>query len=184
VNQLLQWLSDLFHGARVWTIVQPWERGLRVRLGRWHRMWEPGFHWRIPFADHVRVINTRLRLAPVPCVTITTKDGKTVTAAGTVGFRIADPYRALLTVQHPEAAASAFAQAALAEYVAARRAEDLTVVELQELALDTLRKSDLEGPFEFTLVRVSDFAIVRTLRLLQEQWRPSSEFSNFDPEKK
>jgi regulator of protease activity HflC (stomatin/prohibitin superfamily) len=182
LNQFFQWLSELFQGVRVWTIVLPWERGLRVRLGRWTRLWEPGFHWRVPFVDHVRVINTRVRIASIPCVTVTTKDGKTVTVAGCVGFQIVDPYQALLTIQQPEDAAAALAMSALASYVLARDVDQLDIAELEGSALEVLRQAPLRG-FAFTFVKIVDFAIVRTFRLLQEQWRPNTGFTNFEPPK-
>ena len=182
MNQLLQWLSDLFQGAKAWTVVMPWERAVCIRLGRWVRPWEPGLHFRVPFLDQVRVINTRLRMSAVPCVTVTTRDGKTVTAAGCVGFTIADPYRALLTVQQPEHAASALGQAALAAYITARSVDELRVAEMESAALTTLQAAGLAG-FEFVWVKTVDFAVVRTFRLLQEQWRPSTDWSNFEPPK-
>jgi len=182
VNQLFQWLADLFQGARIWTTVLPWERGLRVRLGRWTRLLEPGLHWRIPFLDVVRLINSRLRIASIPCVTVTTQDGKTVTAAGAVGFRITDPYKALLTIQNPEDAAAALAQAGFAAYLIVRKADALSVEEMEREVLGVLASSGLDG-LEFEFVKVVDFAIVRTIRLLQEQWRPNTGFSNFEPPK-
>ena len=182
MNQLFQWLADLFQGARIWTTVLPWERGLRVRLGRWSRLLEPGLHWRIPFLDTVRLINTRLRIASVNCVTVTTRDGKTVTAAATVGFRITDPLKALLTIQQPEDAAAALAQASIAAYLIPRKYDALAIEEMENEVLATLRGSGLDG-MAFEFVRVVDFAIVRTIRLLQEQWRPNTGFSNFEPPK-
>ncbi len=178
MNQFFQWLSDLFRGVKFWAVVLPWERAVRVRLGRWVAMWEPGPHWRIPFLDEVRVVNTRMRIASVPCVTVTTMDGKTVTAAGYVAFRLSDPYKVLLTIQHPEDAAGALA--AFADYIVSRRVMALSTRQMEEGALAILRKTALAG-FEFDFVKVVDFEVVRTFRLLQEQWRPSTGASNLEP---
>ncbi len=182
MNQLLQWLSDLVQGARLWTIVLPWERGVCVRLGYWTRRWEPGLHWRIPFLDQARVLNTRIRIVPVPCVTVTTKDGKTVTVAGTVGFQIADPFQVLLTVQKPEDAVMAISMAALAEYIVTRRTDAIDVSAMETSVLDSLRRAPLKG-FEFIFAKVVDYAIVRTIRLLQEPWRPNTGLTDFEPSK-
>lgn len=182
MNQFFQWLANFFQGSRPWQVVMPWERALRVRLGKRTILWEPGFHWRIPFVDEVRIVNTRLRIASVPCITVTTTDGKTVTVAGCVGFRIFDPFQTLLTIQHPEDAASALAQAAVAKYIASRRVAELSMEQMEQTALDALTTSSMAG-LAFEFVRVVDFAVVRTFRLLQEVWRPNTGFSNLDPPK-
>src|SRR5687768_9571068 len=96
-----QALIDFIRGLKWWTVVNPWERAVRVRAGKWTKVLECGWHWRIPFFDTIWLVNSRLRFAPFPCTTISTVDGKTVTAAGTVGFRIVDPLLAKMTWHQP-----------------------------------------------------------------------------------
>jgi regulator of protease activity HflC (stomatin/prohibitin superfamily) len=155
-------------------IVLAWERGVLVRLGRNARILEPGFHWRIPYLDEVRTLNNRFRIACFPCATISTRDGKVMTCAGNVGFRIADPRAALLALSQPDDILAAMAQSAIAELVAERTAQDLTAAYIEARALASLRDFGAARGLEVEFVRLVDFAAVRAIRLLQGQWRPRS----------
>lgn len=76
-----EWFRSTLESAKFWFMVNPWERAVRVRAGRWSKQIEPGAYFRIPFVDTVTLINTRLRITSTPSITITTMDGKTVTMA-------------------------------------------------------------------------------------------------------
>jgi regulator of protease activity HflC (stomatin/prohibitin superfamily) len=170
VNELVKWLTDLVRSARCWQVVQPWERGVRVRGGKQTTLWGPGIHFRIPLLDMVRVVNTRLRIAAVPCQTVSTSDRIAVTCAALVAFRIVDPLAAMLRLHNPESCAAAFVQSAIAAHVGRHSLAALTAAGIEEAALDAVRK--LGDGFVFETVSLVDFAAVRTLRLLQENWRP------------
>lgn len=172
MNTFVEWLMSLIREAKWWVIVQPWERAVRTRRGMNAEIVEAGLHFKIPVIDEVIVVNNRLRIAVFPSQTITTNDGKTVTVAGVVGFRITDPLAALMAMRQPEMTCAAFAQASVASYIAARSLSEIAVADLQESA-----RRDIEGRasgMKFDFVNVVDFAAVKTIRLLQEQWRPGT----------
>lgn len=172
MNQLFQWLVDTLKGVQFWFVVLPWERSVRVRLGRHVRVYEPGWHWRIPFIDQVRTFNNRLRVAAFPTLTVTTLDGKTITVAGLVGFRITDPLKAMLALQQPEETCAALAMGYLAELLSASRMDSTDAGRLAAAAVAHL---DGNAPgITVDFVRLVDFAIVRTFRLLNDQWRPTT----------
>lgn len=117
MSTFAEWLRQLFQSVRFWFVVQPWERGVRTRGGRDAHVVQPGFHWRIPYLDHVVIANTRLRVAATPSVTTSTLDGKIITASVLVTFRIVDPLRAMLALQSPEHTSAALAQGGLARAI-------------------------------------------------------------------
>jgi regulator of protease activity HflC (stomatin/prohibitin superfamily) len=169
---IVKWIADLFRSFQWWAVVNPWERGVRVRLGKSTSLLNPGWHWRIPIADKVWIFNNRLRLTSFPAQTLTTTDGKTITVAGLVGFRIADPLAAMRSLQQPEYSCAALTQTAVTEYVCEREFGEIDRSELEAEALDILRRTT--NGFEFEFVRATDFASVRAIRLLQETWRPET----------
>jgi hypothetical protein len=144
-----------------------------VRFGRWTKLWEPGFHLRIPFFDEVRVVNTRLNVATAPSQTLTTLDGRLLTVAAAVGFRIADPVKAMMLVRDPASVCAAIAQGEFAAYIAQRRLDEVRPMELELAVLSAL--STFGGTaIVFEFIRLVDFAACRTIRLLQDSWRPNS----------
>lgn len=169
VNNLFQWIANFLGEMRWWVIILPWETAIRIRLGKDVTPWGPGWHVRIPFVDEVRMANTRLRIGSVPPQTLTTVDGKTITVASMVAFRIDDLEAALLTLQQPEVMAAAFAQAAVAEYIQARNVRDIDVGALEEASRKSLDRFAKDRGLAIEWVRIVDFAVVKTYRLLQDQ---------------
>ena len=175
MNEVLQWLMGLVRGARCWVVVQPWERAVRVRLGKRTTLLEPGLHGRIPYADEVTVVNTRLRVAAVATQTITTKDGKALTTGGNVGFRIAQPLEALNALQSPESTVAAIAQRAVASFISSREWAALSCPQVEADVLAALRAFGMGKGITVEFVSCVDFAVVRTFRLLQlADWRPGT----------
>lgn len=169
---IVKWIADIFRSFQWWAVVNLWERGVRVRLGKSATLLEPGWHWRIPIADKVWVFNNRLRLTSFPAQTLTTLDQRTITVAGLVGFRITDPLAAMQSLQQPEFSCAALTQTAVTEYVCSREFGELDRAAMEQDALDLLHSSTNGFAFEF--VRATDFASVRAIRLLQETWRPET----------
>lgn len=176
---ILEWLTSIAQGVKFWAVICPWESGVRVRLGKHAAKLDSGWHWRIPLADSILIFNNRLRIAVVPAQTITTSDGRAVSVAGSVGFRIADPLRAMLALQQPELSAAALVQRTVAQYVAGRDLDEIAADELEACA-----KAELEvlaDGLEIEYVKLTDFAIInRTFRLLGEEWRPSTKLDAHD----
>lgn len=173
MSELFQWLANLLKGARFWAIVQPWEKAVRVRAGKHTAVWPAGLHLRIPYLDEVTIVNNRLRIAPVPCQTLSTRDGKAVTVAALIGFRITDPLSAMLALQAPEMSCAAFVQTAIAKHVVERTVAEINIGELERAVLAALVGFG-GGGLNFDFVSVVDYAVVKTFRLLQEQWRPQT----------
>jgi regulator of protease activity HflC (stomatin/prohibitin superfamily) len=173
VNAFLQWIADACRSAKWWAVVLPWEQAVRVRAGKHTKLLSPGWHWRIPFVDEVRTFNNRLRLASFPSLTVTSKDGKTITAAGLIGFRISDPLTAMLALSQPEATCGGLAMGHVARYLSERSFEAVSAEEVGVSAAQAIEEQAPGCSVEF--VRLVDFACVRTFRLLQDQWRPGTD---------
>lgn len=171
MNALFEWLLSVIKELQPWLIVQPWERAIRTRLGRNPIVLDAGIHWKLPLTDSVFVINSRQRAYPFPSQTLWSKDGKSITAAGLVIFRVSDPFEAHMAMKEPEMICAAFAQAAITEYVSTHDLSEMRVEELRQYVLDAL--GAVPG-VAFDDVTITEFGAFRTIRLLQEQWRPET----------
>lgn len=181
MSELVQWIVSVLKSARIWVVVLPWEKAVRVRFGKHALVWGPGFHWRIPFFDDVRVVNNRLRISSTPFQAVTTKDGKTVSVGTSIGFRVADPLLALRAMLQPEFSCGVYAQTLVSAYIRTRNADQLSVEEMGRFVHEGMRGFG-GGGLEYDFVSIVDFAIVRTYRLLQEGWRPTTE-SDVEPKR-
>lgn len=170
MSTFFQWLIDIFRDIKFWFVVEPWEKAVRVRLGKDTCVLGPGMHWKLPVVDEIYVINTRLRLVPSSNQTVSTKDGRVVTVALQLGFSIADPLLALSTYLHPEFSLAVLLHNHAAEYITSRNSEEVNPTDLEAFVLAGVSDTENNGMLvEF--VKVTTFVVstpARTFRLLND----------------
>jgi regulator of protease activity HflC (stomatin/prohibitin superfamily) len=165
MTEFFQWIANFFREFKILAIVLPWERALRVRLGKDIVIWESGWHIRLPFIDEINICNTRLRITSAGSQTLTTSDGHTLTINICIGFRIEDPLRAMLKLHHPENSAACLASSVLSEIIATHTRDELKPSIIEKLVMDSLYT---EGSYIYEWVRVTDFVYTRAYRLLND----------------
>jgi len=150
----------------------PWERGVHVRLGKRTRILEGGVHWRIPFIDKVYIQTTRLRVIQGPSQTVTTKDGKTVTIVMAIGYVISDIEKMFQKMYHPEETLCGMVQGSVSDFVGIRELAECTYSKIEQSVKNDMNMEDYGMTLEY--VKVSGFAVVKALRLIQEgPWLPN-----------
>lgn len=100
LDRAIEMLAQCAALMRCWCVLDPYERGLVLRLGRYQRRIGPGLHWLIPGGvDRVLHDNVVPRIMHLPAQTLITSDGTTVCVTAVVTFRIASIRKALLGVE-------------------------------------------------------------------------------------
>jgi hypothetical protein len=165
MNSFFQWVTDFFRGMKPWVTVMPWERAIRIRLGKHVREFEAGIHFRFPHLDEYVIVNTRLRVVTTGMQTISTRDGKTVSAALSIGFFMENPLESFKKVAFPEPTVAAYGGTLISKYISERNLHEIDLIALREAILGELGTF---GGIRFEFVAVIDFVVVKTYRLLQE----------------
>lgn len=166
-----QLLSSIRNAFVWWVVLAPWERGVRVRLGKYTTTMEPGVHLRVPGMDRIFVQPIRRRTTDIGVQTVTTSDGQAVTMAGNVEYEVTDVEKLYNSLHDGSATVVDLAAARIAEYVATHDLEECTPRRVEEYAARELGLSEY-GLGE-SQVNITDFAAVRTYRLISDdrQWR-------------
>ena len=94
-------------------IVNQYERGIVLRLGRYKRTIDPGLRFIIPYIDKLVKVDIRTIPIDVPKQEVITKDNVTVGVDAVVYFRVLKAEKAVLETTDYTYATSNFAQAAL-----------------------------------------------------------------------
>jgi hypothetical protein len=177
------WVSQLLQAATKpliwWVIIAPWERGVRIRGGKRVVVLQPGVHLKIPFWDRVCVQSVRLRTLRTTAQTITTRDGKCVTLALAIDFAISDIGRLYDALAFPERSVIEWIEAGIASHARATEFAELTVqaIELCADAVDWSRYGIAQ-----VRCRVTSFAAVRALRLINNEYRTYGSAAQLDGE--
>lgn len=167
MNQIKELFQYLFQSFKFWVIIQPWEQGLRVRAGKKIKRMNGGLYFRIPYLDSIYVQETRLRIADLAMQTLTSKDFKTITIGGCIGYSITDLEKLYKTLYLPEVTISNLSMSEISAFVFQNDMADISPSKLEEAVLKKLNTEDYGLKFEY--FKINNFAVVRTLRLIQDQ---------------
>jgi regulator of protease activity HflC (stomatin/prohibitin superfamily) len=94
-------------------IVQPYEQGLQIRLGKYIGRMNPGFRWIVPFVSDVTKLDLRTQVMEVPSQEVITKDNSPTNVDAIVYIRVIDPEKAYFEVSNYRIATIALAQTSL-----------------------------------------------------------------------
>ena len=99
-----------FMGLR---IINEYEQGVVLRLGRYSGLRTAGLKWIIPFVDRMIIIDMRITAEQVPPQDVITRDNVSVKVNAVIYFRVVQADRAFLQVTDFLFATSQFAQTTL-----------------------------------------------------------------------
>ncbi|WP_342678600.1 SPFH domain-containing protein [Methanofollis sp. UBA420] len=94
-------------------IIQPYEQGLQIRLGKYIGRLNPGFRWVVPLITFVQKIDLRTQVMDVPSQEVITKDNSPTNVDAIVYTRVVDPEKAFFEVANYRMATVALAQTSL-----------------------------------------------------------------------
>lgn len=152
-----------------WVVLDPYEQGVLLRLGKFVKIVEPGLTWRWPF--HVDSV---LHLSVVPTThslgneSVTTRDGKGVGYHAVVTYRIRDVQKAVLDISDVD---HAVRDACAGEIGRVLRDHDWCDIIGSATILDELtaacRKRGFRYGIEIMSVQLAGLALVKSIRLMQ-----------------
>lgn len=95
------------------TIINQYERGVILKMGKYQKTFAPGIHLIIPILQKVIKVDVRTSMCDIRPQEVITKDNITVTVDAVVYMRVLDPKKAVLEIADYRTATSNFAAAAL-----------------------------------------------------------------------
>ena len=98
-------------------IVQPYQRGVVERLGRYHTTVDPGLRLIFPFVDKLRYVDMREQVVDVPPQEVITSDNVVVSVDAVVYYEPTDPQRLIYNVANFILAVTKLAQTNLRNLV-------------------------------------------------------------------
>lgn len=128
--------------------IQPYERGLHLRGGRFIGMDEPGWHFKIPFVDTVIAVMVIERSGFIENLPAMTADDVTMDISLLYTYRVEDPIRYQLEVLDPERIIAGYVRGTLRDIVNTREMDVVmhSRAEInQEVMASLMNKEDQYG---------------------------------------
>ncbi len=167
-ERLLELISQFFQLFVFMRIVDCYEQGVLLRLGKFKGVLQPGPHFVFPFAiDNVLKANVVMDTLELPPQAFVTRDGVDCVATAVVTFKIRDIAKFLLEVEKAETVLADATRGPIRQVLCNQTWEYLqTGPGLDEEICKVARRKAFQWGIEITAVSLSDLARASTHRVL------------------
>jgi regulator of protease activity HflC (stomatin/prohibitin superfamily) len=164
VDLIIQF-AELF---QFWTVLEPFEAGVKTRLGKFVKVLEPGFHWVAPFRiERTATEHTVPTTQFLRDQSVTTADGKQLVFQAIITYQVRDIQKCLLEVSSAEHAIQDSCAGTIAhELSRSTYREIIEVDETIDKVTAACRKRGFKWGLEVTSVQFSTIVSTKTLRLM------------------
>ncbi len=165
---LIEYLTGIRDLVKPWVIVNDYERGIILRLGKYLKKLEPGRHWKRPFYDMPlaeTVVMTTLRPGQQ---TITTLDKKEIVITPVIRYEIRDIKPYLLEMYDQKATIGDIVQGAIKSTVEKHNYAEILSKDIEGEVLRQVRKELNQYGIKIAKVTFVDLAKMKSIRVLLE----------------
>ncbi len=166
-EKLIDLIVQFLEFFRFCTIVDCYERGVRLRFGRFSDTLEPGFHLQVPFfIDRIITENVVPKLHQLPTQSVATKDDKQIAMGAVICYSIRDIKKAILEVESVNHAVNDACQTAILDLIVASTWDEVRGEAYGDALTAKCRKRGWRFGIEIESVRFCELALVRTYRTI------------------
>ena len=151
-----------------WTIIDPWELGIRVRKGKTIKPLKPGIRVCWPFIDTVLTEPATLQTVNLQNQTMTTLDRVNASVSGVIKYHVLDLRLLWLTVHESDETIANTALEAIAAHIATQTFVELDSVVLGRAAQRTLRRETKAWGVRVESFRITDLADSNVHRIMSD----------------
>ena len=147
-------------------IINQYERGVKLRFGRYINTINPGLRWIIPFVDRLIKVDIRILAVDIPSQEIMTKDNVPIRINGVVFYKVVNAEKAVLEVEDYYYAVSQLAQSALRD-MCGKAELDVILAEREEIGQKIqviVDKETDEWGIKVTDVKIKDIELPENMK--------------------
>jgi regulator of protease activity HflC (stomatin/prohibitin superfamily) len=169
LDRLVDFVIQFASLFRFWVVLDPYEQGVLVRLGKFIRVVEPGLTWKWPMnIDFVHVQSVVPTTHSLGNESITTKDGKGVGFHAIVTYQIRDIKKVMLEISDTDHAVRDACTGEIGRVLRDHAWHDIIgSEEILEKLTAACRKRGFRYGIEVMSVQLAGLALVKSIRLMQ-----------------
>lgn len=168
LDRLIDLIIELLKSALPFVVIREYQRGVLLRFGKYRRDMDPGFHWIIPFADHVEEVVTVWTTITLPVQSVSTSDGRVVVVKGMVKYRVSDPKTYTLDTYDARDALSDTSCGIIFDAIHGRTLAECNSQDIIGEVNAKTKKESKKWGITVGCVTLTDFGDVKSLRLFNE----------------
>jgi regulator of protease activity HflC (stomatin/prohibitin superfamily) len=166
-DKLIELIVASLETFQFWTVINPYERAVLIRLGQFKEELAPGFHWRLPF--HIDAIHSEHvvpRTERISGLATTTADGRSIGFDAVVTYRISDIQKALLEVEDLKDAIADSCAGTIGQTLSAATWEAIWKGEATDNLTAVCRKKGWRWGVEIQSVQLTGVVPLKSLRIV------------------
>jgi regulator of protease activity HflC (stomatin/prohibitin superfamily) len=167
ISAIVNLLSEGWDTIKVCFWIQEYEGAILMRVGKFKRDLDPGFHWKWFVFDEVLTCSIATETMSVKSQSLTTNDDKNIVLGAVVKCYISNPKKYLLKVKDVTNAISDVTQGKIKDIVMHKSWAECREG-LDEAITAALKPEAMKWGISVEYVTITDLAIIKTIRLIQE----------------
>lgn len=166
-EKLIDLVVEFLEFFRFCTIIDQYERGVRMRFGRFYSVLEPGVHLQLPFyLDKILNENVVAKVHQLSTQAIATADDKAIAVGAVITYEISNIEKALLEVDSVRDAVNDACQGVIAGEVLKATWDEVRGPEFTTKVTAACRKRGWKYGVEILRVTFCELAPVRNYRTI------------------
>ncbi len=165
LEKLIDVLIEIYDSLKPFVVIPEYDKGIRLRLGKSKGVLEPGFHWKIPFADDILTHMVKTTTINLSEQTITTKDWKSIVVKAVIKYEVKDIEKLMLEVNDPVSAISDMAKGIIRNEFIQRPWEECNNGTVSTEITKEIKKESLKWGILVKEVTLTDLGEMRSFRL-------------------
>ncbi len=147
-------------------VVNQYERGVKLRFGRYISTLKPGLRWIIPFVERLIKVDIRIIAADIPTQEVMTKDNVPISVNGVVFYKVVNSEKAVLEVEEFNYAISQLAQSSLRDMCGKAELDHILAQreEIGQKIQEVLDKETDEWGIKVTDVKIKDIELPENMK--------------------
>ncbi len=160
ISKLFAWLPRLYY-------INPDEGGVRITLGKYYELKEPGWYFYWPIIHQMCVIAIVPQVQDLRGQSLFTKDMENVLISGAVTYKVIDASKAILTVQDYDKSLMNTALGTITEFVTSKtKQECMDITALKDEILKGLREEASGWGLKIMKIAITDFGDITNIRVI------------------
>lgn len=165
-DKIIELLTGFFEYIKFWWVVEQYNRAVLLRFGKFVKVLNPGYHWKIPFSDIAiehTVVPTTMRLNNQ---SLYTKDDTSISTQAIIKYQVSDVKTLLLEVYDPVDAIADMTQAIIKRIIMDRTWQECLATDLDNEITKKAKTEAKKWGIEIISVILVEFTKAKSFRII------------------
>ena len=165
ISQLITLISQFWHNIIPFAIINQYEHGVILRLGKFHKNIEAGWVWKIPFFDSVMHCHNTVTTMAIRNQSLTTLDCEQITIESIVKYKIINAKKYLLEVEDSIDAINDVTQGKIKDLVISKTWDELRLLKDAEIK-ELVQNEAKEWGIKIYYITITSLVKTRVYKLI------------------